>query len=60
MIQATILIFERLGQEEYRTVAYSKSFTKHSKIGDVLDWVKSIDPTKDIKDVYFNNQEGEK
>jgi len=56
MIQAVILKFERLDQEEYKTIPYTKKFSDQQPIGDILKWVKSIDHKKGIKDVYFNDK----
>lgn len=56
MIQAVILKFERIGQEEYKTIPYTKKFSDQQPIGDILKWVKSIDLKKSIKDVYFNDK----
>ena len=56
MIEAVILKFEQIGQEEYKTVPYTKRFMASDKIGDIMKWVKSIDPKKGIKDVYFNDK----
>lgn len=56
MVQAVILKFERLDQEEYKTVPYTKKFSDQDRVGDILKWVKSIDPKKGIKDVYFNDK----
>lgn len=53
MIQGVILKFEQTGQEEYKTVPYVKKFSDADRIGDILKWVKSIDPQKTITDVYF-------
>ena len=54
MIIATIMNFEQLDQEEFRTIPYTSIFEKDATIGEILGWVKSINPNKDIKDVYFN------
>jgi hypothetical protein len=56
MIEAVILKFEQIGQEEYKTVPYIKRFMASDKLGDILKWVKSIDPNKNITDVYFNDR----
>jgi len=53
MIQGVILKFEQTGQGELRTVPYVRRFTNDDKIGDILEWVKSIDPKKGVHDVYF-------
>ena len=56
MIEAVILKFEQIGQEEYKTIPYTKRFMASDKMSDILKWVKSIDPNKSIADVYFNDR----
>ena len=56
MIEAVILKFEQTGQEEFKTIPYTKRFMASDKLGDILKWVKSIDPNKSIADVYFNDR----
>ena len=56
MIEAVILKFEQIGQEEFRTIPYTKRFMASDSMGDILKWVKSIDPNKSIADVYFNDR----
>lgn len=56
MIEAVILKFEQIGQEEYKTIPYTKRFMASDRMGDVLKWVKSIDSNKSITDVYFNDR----
>jgi hypothetical protein len=59
MITAVILKFERLDQEEYKTIPYTKKFSDQDRIGDILKWVKTIDKSKGIKDVYFNDKDSD-
>ena len=56
MIEAVILVFTRIGEEEYKTIPHTKRFMAQDRLGDVLEWVKSIDETKSITDVYFNDK----
>ena len=56
MVQAVILKFERLDQEEYKTVPYTKKFSVRQPIGDILKWVKSIDQKKGIKDGLYKSR----
>lgn len=55
IITATILVFEQIGQKEYKTIPYTKHFTPKDNFADVLHWIKSVDKSKSIKDVYFND-----
>lgn len=59
MTTAVILKFERLNQEEYKTVPYTKKFSDQDRIDDILKWVKAIDKSKGIKDVYFNDKDSD-
>ena len=53
MIKAVVLNYEQIGQEEFKTIPHVKRFMASERLGDILKWVKSIDPNKDIADVYF-------
>jgi hypothetical protein len=55
MTTAVILKFQQVGQEEYRTIPYTKKFRSDTTLYQILQWVKSIDDKKTIKDVYFND-----
>lgn len=52
-IRVTILKFERIDQEEYKTKTYSKDFYSSHTLWHINEWIKSIDPKKDISDAYF-------
>lgn len=56
MVSVVILKFEQIGQEEYKTIPYTKRFMASDRIGDILKWVKSIDPNKTLADAYFNDR----
>lgn len=53
MITAVLLNFEQIGQEEYKTIPYVKQFSTRDRIGDIEEWIKSIDSKKSIKDIYL-------
>lgn len=55
-VTAVILKFEQRGQEEYRTVPYIKQFEGNTNLYEIVEWVKSIDSTKSLIDVYFNDK----
>ena len=57
MTTVVILKFERIEQEEYKTVPYTKKFRWDTTLHQILEWIKSIDETKGIKDAYFNDRD---
>jgi hypothetical protein len=56
MITVIVLNFERIGQEEYKTIPYTKNFSGDNTINEILKWIKLIDPNKTIADAYFSNK----
>lgn len=56
MTTVVILKFEQIGQEEYKTIPYSKKFRSDTTLHQILEWIKSIDPNKTLADVYFNDR----
>ena len=60
MITGIILKFEQIDQETYKTIPYVKNFHSQSKVTDILQWIKKIDPTKRIEHVYFTSEKIDK
>ena len=56
MTTVVILKFEQTGQEEYKTIPYTKKFRSDTTLHQILEWIKSIDPTKTIADAYINDR----
>lgn len=56
MTTITILKFEQIGQEEYKTIPYTKKFRSDTTLYQILEWIKTIDPNKTIADAYFNDR----
>lgn len=59
MIEVVVFKFEQIGQEEFKTIPYTKKFMASDRLGDILTWIKSIDPNKSIADAYFNDRRRE-
>lgn len=57
MVTVTILKFEQIGQEEYKTIPYHKKFRSDTSLHEILEWIKSIEPNKGIADAYFNDRD---
>jgi len=56
MTTVTVLKFERIDQEEYKTIPYTKKFRSDTTLHQILEWVQTIDPKKTLADVYFNDR----
>ena len=55
MTTVTVFKFEQIGQEEYKTIPYAKNFKSDTTLYQILEWIKTIDPNKTLKDAYFND-----
>ena len=56
MTTVVILKFEQIGQEEFKTIPYTKKFRSDTTLYEILKWIKSIDDAKTLSDAYFNDR----
>ena len=56
MTTVVILKFEQIGQEEYKTIPYTKKFKSDATLHQILEWIKRIDSSKTIADAYINDR----